>query len=157
MGKIDLETVEEKILEIVQNNLPAKITEINTEKGDALLEQIPNKDYYSDFYQEELTASLFIHYGIAESQVQSVRGDFATTWNIFYNVLVEQQNDLSNIRKKILRYTRALQEVITDNADKISRYTTSPEILSIAPEDLTDITNQTPFKMGGIIIRIIVA
>jgi hypothetical protein len=155
--KIDIEVIEDKILEIVKAKLPAKLTEINTEKGDNLLLPIADKDYLVDFYQQELTPSRFIFYGITEPEVDSIRGDFATTWTIFYHVFVEDINRLPTIRKQILRYTRALNEVICENQSQISRYTTIPEITSLTPQDVQDIVNNTPFKMGGISIKVILS
>lgn len=160
--KIDIEVIEDKILSIVQTNLPAKITEINTEKGDTALTSIDNSNYFTDFYQMELTPSRFIHYGLLDPAVESVRGDFATTWTVFYRVLVEDQNNLSDVRKTILRYTRALYEVLEESCDEISRYCTIPEISSLTPEDVgllsgDNLDEMTPFKMGGVTIKVIMA
>jgi hypothetical protein len=152
--KIDIEVVEDKILEIIKAALPAKLIEINTEKGDTLLTNIAEKNYLPDFYQKELTPPLFIFYGITEPEVTSNGSDFATTWTVFYHILIEDINKLSLMRKKVLRYTRALYEVVCENSDKISRYGNIPEISSLTPQDVHDIVNETPYKMGGITLKI---
>ena len=151
MGKIDIERIEQEILTIVKANFAAKIAEINADKNDGLiLEDVDSANYFNDFYQAELTASLFIFYGIKEPVTQSPGGDSAETWTIFYNVFVQNENNLSVIRSQVLRYTRALKEIINENSNKISRFCTLPEISSLTPENVLDIVNNTPFKMGGI-------
>ena len=149
MGKIDIEVVENKILGFVQNDFPAKIAEINLEKKDDLLTTIPNTRYFPDFYQSELNFSKFIHYGIKNSEVEATSGDFGTTWTIFYHIILQDLNNLSTIRNQILRYTRALHEIIIDNSEKISRYATLPKISVLTPQNLVDITD-TPYKRGGV-------
>jgi hypothetical protein len=146
----------------MQTNLPAKITEINTEKGDTALTVIDNSNYFTNFYQMELTPSRFIHYGLLDPVVESVRGDFATTWTVFYVVFIEDQNNLPDVRKTILRYTRALYEVLEENCDEISRYCTIPEISSLTPGDVglswgDNLDDKTPFKVGGATIKVIMA
>ena len=157
MGKLDIEEVEKKILAIVQAKFAAKVAEINADKGDTLLVDIPTKNYLNNFYEEELTSDLFIWYGIDQPESTSIRGDTATTWTIFYKVFVQDRGNLSTIRSKILRYTRAFMEIFQENNAKIRRFTTIPEITALTPEDVQDIMNDTPYKMGGVEIKIIIA
>lgn len=161
MGKNDIEKVEKEILKIIQAKFPDKITEINTEKNKDLapedqlvLKNVSNDKYFSDFYQKELTPSLFIFFGIEQAEMQSIGSDSAETWSIFYHVFIEDENNLSKIRSQVLRYTRALKEIINENSDKISRFCSKGEISSLTPENVEDITNDTPFKMGGIEFKI---
>jgi len=62
MSKIDIETVENKILEIIQANFNNKIAEINTDKGDSLLTNIDK--YMNNFYEEVTNYNQFIFYSI---------------------------------------------------------------------------------------------
>ena len=155
MGKNDIEKVEQVILGIVQSKLAAKVAEINTDKGgDALLVDIETKNYLSDLYQEELTPSLFILYGIKEPELQSPGCDSAETWVIFYYIFIQDKNNLGTLRSKIFRYTRALKEIINENCRKIARHCSNPQISTLTPQDLEPINNDTPFKMGGIEFKI---
>lgn len=155
MGKNDIEKVEQVILGIVQSNLAAKVAEINTDKDDGLsLTDIDSSKYYTDFYQEELTGSKFIFFGIEQPETQSIGSDSAETWTIFYKVFIEQENNLSTIRSSVLRYTRALKEIINENSSLIARHCSKGEISNLTPENVEDINNNTPFKMGGIEFKI---
>lgn len=155
MGKKnDIEQVEQVILGIVQSKLAAKVTEINTDKGDSLLTDIAVENYFSDFYDEELTASKFIFFGIEQPEAQSIGSDSAETWTIFYKVFIQQENNLSTIRSSVLRYTRALKEIINENSRLIARHCSKGEISNLTPENVEDINNNTPFKMGGIEFKI---
>lgn len=154
MAKIDIEVIEAKFLQVIQDNLSAKLTEINTDKGDSLLTDIDNSNYLNDFYQSELTPSLFIHYGISEPETVIAGSEFATNWTLFFDVYLNDQNNLSTVRKRIIRYTRALYEVIQENYNVLSRYCSIPEITNIEPQDVQDIINDTPYKTGGIKVKV---
>jgi len=154
MGKNDIEKVEQVILGIVQSNLAAKVVEINTDKGDTLLTDIASDKYFSDFYQKESTGSKFIFFGIEQPEAQSIGVDSAETWTIFYKIFIEQQNNLSTIRSSVLRYTRALKEIINENSSLIARHCSKGEISNLTPENVEDINNNTPFKMGGIEFKV---
>lgn len=155
MGKNDIEKIEQVILGIVQSNLAAKVVEVNTDKGDSLLTDIDSSKYFNDFYQAELTGSKFIFFGIEQPETQSVGRNSAETWTIFYKVFIEQENKLSTIRSAVLRYTRALKEIINENSDKIARVCSKGEISNLTPENVEDINNNnTPFKMGGIEFKV---
>ncbi len=156
MGKTDIEVVEQNILGIVQSNFAAKIAEINAEKGDDLLVDIPAFKYFSDFYDQTLNSEIFIWFGLDESDVIPVQGNHGTTWNIFYRVLTVDLNSNTKARSQIFRYTRALYEIIEDNVNNISRFCSSPKITRLTPKDMTDIIDATPYKMGGINLEITV-
>ena len=154
MGKNDIEKVEQVILGIVQSKLADKVTEINADKGDSLLTDIDSSKYFSDFYQEDLTSSKFIFFGIEQPETQSVGRDSAETWTIFYKVFIQQENNLTTIRSSVLRYTRALKEIINENSILIARHCSKGEISNLTPENVEDINNDTPFKMGGIEFKV---
>ena len=86
--KIDIEEIEKKILAIIQSKLPAKLIEINTEKGDSLLANIDNSTYVNNLYQAEINNSLFVFYGIKDSVTKDNGSDFSQEWTLFYNVLI---------------------------------------------------------------------
>jgi hypothetical protein len=159
MSKLDIELIESKILQIVKDNFSAKITEINNDKNDAItIDDIPSKNFIMNLDSEPLNSSLFINYGLADSEIIEELGSFSTVWTLFYVVYINEINQMkgSKIRSKVLRYTRALEEIITENSDKISRYTTLPKISHILPQDVEN-TERTPYKIGGIKLDIIIS
>lgn len=155
MSKNDIEKVEQVILGIIQSKFATKIAEINVDKKDTILEDIPSDNYFNNFYEEEETSDLFIFYGIEQVETQSIGADSAETWTIFYHVFVgDSNNKKANVRPKVLRYTRALKEIINENSDKISRVCSKGEISNLTPENVEDINNNTPFYRGGIEFKI---
>lgn len=156
--RVDIEFLEQKILGIVQNNFATKIAEINSEKGDSLLENIDSSYYYNDLYVSELNTDLFIFYGIKDPVIDSIGGDSAEEWTIFYNIFIHKQNELTLIRNSILRYTRALKEIVQENVEDIQQYSCNlAELSAVEPQDVEDIINETPYKMGGIEFKIKIA
>jgi hypothetical protein len=159
MSKLDIELIESKILQIVKDNFLAKINEINNDKNDdIILTNIPSKNFIMNLDSEPLNSSLFINYGLADSEIIEELGSFSTVWTLFYVVYINEMNRMkgAKVRSKVLRYTRALEEIIIENSDKISKYTTLPKISHILPQDVEN-TERTPYKIGGIKLDIIIS
>lgn len=153
MSKIDIETVENKILEIIQANFNNKIAEINTDKGDSLLTNIDK--YMNNFYEEVTNYNQFIFYSMDNPVVTSNAGaKFGTDWEMIVEVFLNNTNNETTTRSKIYRYTRALYEIVQENQSLITKYCSLPEISALAPQSVTDINNETPYQIGGIRIKI---
>jgi len=54
--------------------------------------------------------------------------------------------------KKMLRYIRALQEIVAENFDKIPE-ASSLRVIAVNPQDLQDLDESTFHKIGGISIQ----
>lgn len=154
---MDLEVIENILVAIVQAKLPAKLIEINTKKNDGIvLENIPNENYFNEFYTKPLQMSLLMSYGF-EQNVIPIGGDSGTAIEFYFNVLIEQPNQPENLRPKVIRYARALQEIIEDNSNEIHIKTGSlPEIILLSPELSTELNMNTAYRVGGIHINLVV-
>ena len=122
-SKYDHESLATDIENLLLDNLSTKITALNTEKGDDLLETIPREAYHFqslDF--SEVVDRVALLYGLFEPQADSAQGTTAEEVSIeIYVIMARQSNNESDKiqAKRAFRYRRALREVIEDNFDEL--------------------------------------
>lgn len=154
----DIEDIENFIIALIQENLPAKIAAINAEKGDSLLEDIPSQNYLEDFFSSELTQSRFVHYGSWPLETDNITYDFAENWAMFIDVYLLIENNADSARKIVLRYTRAFREIIKENMDKITSLCCSVDgVVALTPERGQKEDNDAIYQRSGIITNFILS
>jgi len=155
MGKPirDVENVEDRIIEVIQENLGAKIAEINTEKEDTLLIDIPIDSYFTTFGESTNNKKLFVFYGVDSVDTLSIGVSTKQTINMFVFVFFSDLNKQDTLRKKSFRYTRAFKEIIERQTARFGALS-QIKVTSIAPSDF-QLNEQSPlYKIGGIIIEV---
>ncbi len=157
MSKYDEERLEDDLLAIVQDNLPAKLTEIENEKNDGIvLEDIPSDQYYSTLLNDVLNNDPIIFYGTQSMSIEAITGATARNVMVFFEVLFLEDFSGVDTRKKAFRYIRALREVIEENARKIPS-TSGFEIEGTLPTDFVDLDSSNYYKIGGVAITTFIA
>lgn len=146
--KYDIETFRDEIITLIQDNLSAKITAINTEKNDSLsIDSIAAENYYNDVTDQVVNISPFIHYGFASLESETVGAQTRTTITMFVAVVFDNTNQ-TGIESKVLRYTRCLKEIIQENSKKIA--SASPlSVTQFLPVNF-ELNKGSDFKVGGI-------
>jgi len=115
MSKLDLEWLEGAIIQIIKDNLPAKLLEIDVDKNDGLvLDQIPNANYFTTFGEEVNNVNEFIFYGYNSRSSQGIGPAtnqlFQMMILVFFSTFNNELEDEN--RKKSFRYTRAIKEIL---------------------------------------------
>ena len=155
--KFDAERVLDALRDIFEAQLPAKITEIQTEKdallGDAnfQLENIPANSFFDSLDDRVANKKIYVYYGLGNHSViqnEEAEGEDLT---VFFYVIYDQQSDSTSAYKKGLRYIRALKEIMEENANEFSEMS-SFELQSVLPVDIRDLDNggETTHKAAGI-------
>ena len=132
--------------------LDAEITAINTEKNDSLvLDLIPSDKYIFETLDSRVMnyKGFFILYGLVDTPIRD-----ASTDNFIEDVVVTFQvatfdkgeKARSNTMYKLLRYRRALKQVIMKNPDMFRNYA-KPQMSSLRPDAF-------PYKNKSIILTI---
>lgn len=112
----DEEDLLRAIQEHVKANLNAKITAINTEKGDFEIDTITADDVHYVFAGEllDLPNHTFVNFSIDGTiEVNHSRGNLMTIPPFFVEVVFDNPKD-ANTYFKALRYTRALYETMLE-------------------------------------------
>jgi hypothetical protein len=102
-------------------NLGTKLTAINTENGDSILDSISSAAYYKQFIDSEPNYDPFIVMGVIEAKVndnvyQVVNQNYSVDVIIFFET-VDAETDY----KRVFRYQKALLEVLGEGFNDIFR------------------------------------
>jgi len=154
--KYDVERLEADLLALVQNKLPAKITEITTEKADSITLDIPtNDDYFNTTDDEVINRKIIVQYGLIDGEPFSVSSGTAEENRYIFAVYLDEMNEAAGVvRKKLFRYIRAFKEIFEENFYFFS-CVSKLDIRTIAPTSASWDENETSpvYKIGGIYIE----
>jgi hypothetical protein len=113
----DVEVFLSNIETILKNNLNSKLASIDTEKNDGITLKTLVSDAY--FFQE-LNSKVanynpFLLYGVEDLGTKAVEGFSVQEVTVSIVIVVTDDGEDQNIAKRMLRYSRALQEVFEEN------------------------------------------
>jgi hypothetical protein len=126
------------VLALIQDKLPAKLIAINSRKSDSItLDAIANEAYH---FQTLDAAALnfrgfFILYGFNENKPTQIQNDnMLEPVNVSFEVgtFDNGERDRAETIKRLIRYRRALKEVLFENFDYFKGYT-KPTLVSLEP------------------------
>jgi hypothetical protein len=152
MYKYDEENIIKDLIAMVQTFLPAKIAAINTEKNDALvLPLIANDKYIFETLDSRIMnyKDFFVMYGLIDTPIKeksngNVIEDVGITLQI--GTFDKGEKERSNTLYKLLRYRRALREIVIENPDVFRGYAKSI-VASLKPDAF-------PFDNNSVILTI---
>lgn len=152
MSKFDTEKFENTIIQVIKDNLSAKLIEINSDKNDGIIcKDIPKKAYFSTLTDEYCNFNPFIYYQIVEIEPNTEGGNTFRKITMLISVCISDDNNSLALRKKTFRYSRALQEILEKNV-KINGYCSNTKFSEIPPINLRLNENSPNYKLGGIIL-----
>jgi len=154
--KCDIEIVEDKLLELVKDKLPAKLAEIDAEKADGVTLDVPMDAQYfngTDIDEEVINQGILVRYGIVESEAISLPSataqDNTYIFLIYLNELNAPQGEL---RKKLFRYSRAFKEIFEENFRKFT-FLSGMDVTVVAPAIWQENDRSPAYKVGGVYIK----
>lgn len=148
MSRPDLETLEDDLIQIIEENLPAKLIEINAEKSDGITtENVARENWYDSPTDEVFNRNIYAVYGF-DSITGLSPGRKAATIKWTFEIALTDEQDTKAGRRKAMRYARALKEIFELNAFRFS-YLSAFEIQIFAPVGIQDIKG-TKLKVSGI-------
>lgn len=153
MAKFDIESFRDNFIDLLQSNMAAKVSEINTEKGDSLIADIPAAQYTSNYNETVLNFDVVMYHKIARIEtLDSHAGGIAREITMVFAVVFCNQDDWGIAESKILRYTRAIEEIFLENARR------QPCISDLTIEafepDMVQLSENSPlFQAGGVQLK----
>jgi len=125
MAIFDTERLTDRVKEIIQANISAKLTEINNEYSDTIiLDAIPTSAYYLNSMDPDANENPFLVYGIDNVAISTAGPAAASRYSIF--VIVGHggmRNEYDeNVQRKLMRYARAIKEIMKENFDQLGGY-----------------------------------
>ena len=154
MAKFDVELFRDYILQIVVDNIDAKIDEINTEKNDSIILTKPDSAHFIHTLNDQALAfDPFIHYGLSAINTEAQGGSVKWVPQMFISFYFIDRGQGDIAESKVLRYTRAITEILADKATANSLISTL-EILPLPPAIVT-LADQdgSNYKVGAVEIK----
>jgi hypothetical protein len=149
---------EEKLLfdleTLVKSKLSAKLLSISNEKNDGITLEAPNADAWFDSANDRVfNYNPFVYFGISDCKPFSVGNVSSREVTLFFEICFTDSGNFAST-KKVLRYTRALREIIEENYKKFAQAGT----LKIEQMVPVTVDNQSArYKIGGIYISCAIA
>jgi len=124
MAKYDTESFLKQLITLLKANLNTQISAINTEKADFSIDTIDDDAwYFQNLNDNVFNNTVFVAYGIeANAKVSEPQQDnYVKEISVFIEVSMSDDGDTTNenVMWRLLRYTRALEEVVFKNYQKI--------------------------------------
>lgn len=116
-AKYDTESLITELVALLQANLNPKIDALNAEKADdAPIYQVPNEAYFfQDINHERAPAySVILFYGLEDPKTTTEGPHVMEDHTLHFIICVKETAETSAFTTKLLRYTRAVQEVFQD-------------------------------------------
>ena len=151
--KYDIETFHSDIISLIQTDLPAKLTEISTEKNDGIvLPVVDNTAYLDSIVGQIINNETFVYHGISNIEHISSGPETEMKVSIFVDVIFindESQYD-GNLLKIGLRYNRALREIL--DVKNSSFRSSKLEIKELIPQDFKLNDEEEVYKACGVVV-----
>lgn len=150
----DLETFKDEMVSLLADNLPAQITAIGVEKGDSLeIPSFPESRFLDSITDKVINYNSFVYYGFENITANNVGGTVQYDVEMFFLAHFCINHDNSDNMNKVLRITRAMEQVIKDSYTTRARGVTPLEVIPFAPFNMSLNGLSDHWKVGGISIR----
>lgn len=157
MAKYDVEQLLTDIVAILKANLNTKILAVSADKGDSIVLKPINANAYvtQSLNMKLMKYDPFVLTGISalESQVSGPGCSHVPTIQI---MVIMADNGRADLLSRLLRYQRALLEVIQENFSKIP-HASNLSIESLVPVAIEDMNSSAPFRGIGIAVKAAIA
>ena len=153
MSSFDLEDFRDVLKAYLVDNMAAKVAEINTEKDDSLLIEIPEAQYFQDFNEKIVNFTDFMYFGFLPFDPGISSGNsLAQPVSMFFLSMISDHEGGTVGENKLLRYTRAMTEIFQANA--LANSHISDLEITILPPDLVQIRPGPDwYKAGGVYVK----
>jgi hypothetical protein len=160
--KYDSEMLLNDLFTIVKQNLNSKISEIQAEKTALLGDQnfvvplINDKAWFDTLDDKTANFDPYVYYGLNDNTVIELASAESSELAIFFTVVLHYNGNDATMYRKMLRYIRALQEIVREHFDSIPEVARF-QVRTIVPNDLRDLDTSEMHKIGGVVINTAIA
>jgi hypothetical protein len=146
----DIEILLDKLEAYFKANLNAKITQINTQKGDTMLEQVSQSAFLlGNLETENKSYSPFVVIQIADVTSEFRGNVIAENYQIEVLMFLQDDYNKTNNWREVLRYWRALKEVSLAAWDQVAQGMQA-DVSSLAPVSFRENQSSNPMKVFGV-------
>jgi len=149
--KIDPESYLLAIETFLKANLNTEITDLNTEKNDAIVLKSISTDAYFLQTLNDKVANYNPYILIGLDDIQSVGIGPATGKKMIFSIVIIIQDSIEDllIGRRMLRYGRVLEDLLNRSFNKIICHATFT-IQSLVPIAITSVNTNDPYRAVGV-------
>jgi hypothetical protein len=156
----DTEELLDSVRTILQANMATKLSDIDTEKADGLiLDDIPTAGYFINTIPPSLNVNPFLIYGVQAVTPISSGPTVALAYSLFIIIghagLRNEVND--DIQRKLLRYSRAVKEIMAEKFDSISPGFSKIEVEEFPANPEIELNNNEILRVSGLVFSATIA
>jgi hypothetical protein len=132
VAKYDLENVLDSIKTFLQANLNTQIAALNTEKNDGItLKTVDSTSYHMQYLQDraDLGDPLVLYGEMDEAVTDMAGGTAASTYRLGVLIILQDNGTDPDIVRRLLRYRRAVADVVSANWASIANENKSRIVL----------------------------
>ena len=153
MARFDVETLLEKLESKLKVSLNQKLSAINTEKGDSLLEPIPDKAWiFGSLDDRAKNFKDFVFYYVDTIDTKVAGSRTSEEYTIEIDLFLFDRQD-EKIQKRILRTHRALRESVVETWEKVGIGIDRVEVESLVPIDVKLNNSSFYHKILGVSLK----
>lgn len=153
MAKFDIESFRDYWINLIKNNLQAKLDEIMTEKGDALkLDNFSDGQWTNDLNNKVMNSDCFVLYSLIINALATNGQESSIEITLTIEVVFSNQEGGVPVENKILRYTRAIKEIVLANSQE-NENISDIEATELAPVDIRTSLESQIIKTGAVEIK----
>lgn len=153
MAAYDMEDFFDDLLAFMQDNLNTKIDELNTEKGDTLLQNIADEAYVFQTLDNGLVNyDPFLFYGFTILEQRAEYGFSAKILQVEVTIIMAADPSGDDETHKLLRYSRVLQELFEKNWNKVNKRV-KLKVTSLEPIGFSLVNSSQPYRAIGVYLE----
>lgn len=150
----DLESFKSDMVSLIADGLPAQIAAITAEKGDGLLlPEFPESVFMDSITDNVINQNAFVYYGFENITASNIGANVSYDVEMFFLAHFCISHDNSDNMAKVLRLTRAMEQVITAAYKTRDRSQANIEVVPFAPFNMSLNGLSDHWKVGGVSIR----
>lgn len=154
----DIEIFCDDLANFLKANLNIKIQEINSLKNDGLnLAEINDEAYFFQTMDETVSNfDPFIYYGVQDIESQGLGPATRKKYTVVAAVIMADLAEDTKLGKRLLRYSRVLEEVISEKYSDIASDAFKVKLNSLVPISLRLSDTSENFRAVGIELEIVI-
>lgn len=152
--KLDLETILDSVVTLFNSKFNTKLSSISTEKNDSItLAQLDSRAFgLLSLNEKVMNYDPFIAVLIDDLKSTGIKSATATVASMFIICVKEDAGMDAEMHRKMLRYQRAVQEVLEENWDDLTTGSFY-EIQGLAPQQLKGLNTSKLFRGAGVVVQ----
>ncbi len=160
MAKFDIEDLVAELRTVMEDGLNAAIAAVEAEKiaaGKGFTPTLANiQNYHEQTWDDKvLQHQVTVFYGLEDIETTDIGGGPAKKLTLFAEIVYVDNGMANDGWKRVQRYSRALEELLTAQSSRFNSFGSSPRIEQVRPFAFKNESNTSEeVKVGGVSLSV---